>query len=90
MEINTIQLKQNEHIIYVFVAEVKFIHDYFNVSIRENNREKGYQRNFSQRRFNSLKSYLVKGGFLPNSILSSGEIKETLLWSSETAARIIP
>lgn len=69
MEINAIKLKQNEHNIYVFVAEVKFIHDNFNVSIREHNKEKGYQRNFSQRRFNSLKSYLVKGGYLPNSIL---------------------
>lgn len=61
---------QNQRSMLVFTVPTKVIYERFDVSRRIDDKEKGYQRSFSQTRIKQIENYIkTEQGVIPNSIL---------------------
>jgi len=69
MRIPALEWVQNNQRMFVFLGKAQLIYEKFDVSRRIDDKEHGYQRSFSTRRINQIKSYVKKSGIIPNSIL---------------------
>ena len=60
MRIPALEWVQNNQRMFVFLGKAQLIYEKFDVSRRIDDKEHGYQRSFSTRRINQIKSYVKK------------------------------
>lgn len=85
IKISATATEQHGKAMYVFVTDSRTLFQFATVSRREENKERGYQRNLKESRARSIASYIDdQRGLIPNNIVINFEngtvFKEGMLW----------